>query len=46
MVRPWVELEKDRYERLKELEGNTGKPVSNIIREAVSKLHIKGELFH
>jgi len=36
MIRPWVELEKDQYERLKELEENTGKRVSRMIREAVS----------
>ena len=36
MVRPWVELEKDQYERLKESQENTGKRVSEMIREAVS----------
>jgi len=35
MVRPWVELQKDQYERLKELQENTGKAVSEMIREAV-----------
>jgi len=35
MVRPWVEVEKDQYERLKELEENTGKRVSEMIREDV-----------
>jgi len=41
MVRPWVELEKDQYERLKELEENTGKRVSRMIREAVSSFVTK-----
>jgi len=36
MVRPWVELEKDRCERLKELGDDTGKRVSWMIREAVT----------
>jgi len=36
MVRPWVELEKDQYERLKKLQDNTGTAVSEMIREAVS----------
>ena len=37
MVRPWVELEKGQYERLKELQENTGKVVSEMIREAVCR---------
>ncbi len=37
MVRAWVELEKNQYERLKELQENTGKAVSEIIREAVGE---------
>jgi len=41
MVRPWVELEKDRCERLKELEENTGKGVSRMIREAVTSFATK-----
>jgi len=41
MVRPWVDLEKDQYERLKELEENTGRPVSKMIREAVSSFVTK-----
>ena len=36
MVRPWVELEKDRCELLKELREKTGRPVSGMIREAVT----------
>ncbi|MEE9191655.1 MAG: ribbon-helix-helix domain-containing protein [Candidatus Aerophobetes bacterium] len=36
MVRPWVELEKDQYERLKELQENTGKAVSEMIRQAIA----------
>ena len=36
MVRAWVELEKNQYERLKELQENTGKAVSEMIREAVT----------
>ncbi len=41
MVHPWVELEKDQYERLKELEENTGKAVSRMIREAVTSFITK-----
>jgi len=36
MMRPWVVLEKGQYQRLKELQENTGKAVSRMIREAVS----------
>ena len=36
MVRPWVKLEKDQYERLKELQENTGKAVSEMIRQAIA----------
>jgi len=43
MIRPWVELENDQYERLKELEENTGKRVSETIREAVSRFVRKKE---
>jgi len=44
MIRTWVELEKDRYEPLKELEENTGKGVSRMIREAASRSVEKKEL--
>ncbi len=37
MVRPWVELEKHHYKQLKELQENTGKAISEMIREAVSE---------
>ena len=37
MVRPWVELEKDQFEHLKKLRENTGKAVSEMIRQAVSQ---------
>jgi len=37
MVRPWVELEKHQYKQLKELQENTGKAISEIVREAVSE---------
>lgn len=37
MVRPWAELRKDQYERLKELREKRGKPVSEMIRESVSR---------
>jgi len=36
MVRSWVELEKHQYKQLKELQENTGRPVSEMIREAIS----------
>jgi len=36
MVRPWVELANYQYEELKKLREKTGKPVSGMIREAVS----------
>ena len=36
LVPPWVELEKEQCERLKELQENTGKPVSEMIREAIT----------
>jgi len=41
MVHPWVELEKDQYEQLKKLREKTGKPVSRMIREAVSSFVTK-----
>jgi len=41
MARPWIELEKDQYERLKELEEKTGKAVSEMIREAVTSFVTK-----
>jgi len=41
MICPWVELEKDQYKRLKELEENTGKRVSRMIREAVTSFVTK-----
>jgi len=36
-VRPHVQLTKSQYEQLKELKEKTGKPVSEMIREAVSR---------
>jgi len=41
MIRPWVEFEKDQYERVKNLSKKTGRPVSGIIREAVSNFVTK-----
>jgi len=41
MIRPWVELEKDQYERVKNLSKKTGRPVSGIIREAVTSFATK-----
>ena len=37
MVRPWVKVSLCQYEKLKRLRENTQKPLSEIIREAVSK---------
>ena len=37
MVRPWVKISLYQYEKLKKLKEETGKPVSEIIREAVSE---------
>ena len=41
MVRSWVGLEKGQYERVKNLSKKTGRPVSGIIREAVSSFVAK-----
>ena len=37
MVRPWVNISLFQYEKLKGLRERIGKPLSEIIREAVSK---------
>jgi len=37
MVRPWVKVSLCQYEKLRKLREETGRPVSEIIREAVSK---------
>ena len=37
IVRPWVKLFLHRYEQLKTLKERTGKPLSEIIQEAVSR---------
>ncbi len=36
MVRPWVKISLSQYEKLNRLKEETGKPLSEIIREAVS----------
>ena len=35
MIRPWVELEKDRYQRVNNLGKKTGRPISGMIRKAI-----------
>jgi len=37
MVRPWVKVSLHQYEKLKKIREETGRPLSQIIREAVSK---------
>ncbi|TKJ47245.1 hypothetical protein CEE34_04640 [Candidatus Aerophobetes bacterium Ae_b3a] len=37
MVRPWVEVSLSQYQELKKLREETNRPLSEIIREAVSK---------
>jgi predicted DNA-binding protein len=37
MVRPWVKISLRQYEKLKRLRERSGKPLSEIVREAVSK---------
>ena len=37
MIHPWVKLSLYQYEQLKKLKEKTGKPVSEIIREAASR---------
>jgi len=37
MVRPWVKVSLSQYEKLNGLKEETGKPLSEIIREAVSR---------
>jgi len=37
MVRPWVKVSLCQYQKLRKLREETGRPVSEIIREAVSK---------
>ena len=37
MVRPWVKISLCQYEKLRKLKEETGRPLSEIIREAVSK---------
>jgi len=37
MVRPWVEVSLYQYEKLKRLRKKSGKPLSEMIREAVCK---------
>ncbi|TET10628.1 ribbon-helix-helix domain-containing protein [Candidatus Aerophobetes bacterium] len=41
MARPWVELEKDQYRELKNLNRKTGRPVSGMIREAITSFATK-----
>ncbi len=36
MVRPWVKVALSQYEKLKKLKEETGRPLSEIIRKAVS----------
>jgi len=36
MVRPWVEVSLHQYQKLKKLREEAGRPLSEIIREAVS----------
>jgi len=43
MVRPWVELAESQYEQLNELREKASKPVSEMIREAVSNFVRKKE---
>jgi predicted DNA-binding protein len=37
MVRPWVKVSLSQYEKLRKLREETNRPLSEIIREAVSK---------
>jgi len=37
MIRPWVKVSLHQYQKLNGLKEETGKPLSEIIREAVSK---------
>ena len=37
MVRPWVEVSLSQYEKLNRLRERSGKPLSEIVREAVSR---------
>ena len=37
MVRPWVEVPLSQYEKLNRLRERSGKPLSEIVRETVSK---------
>jgi len=37
MVRPWVKVSLSQYEKLNRLREKSGKPLSEIVREAVSK---------
>jgi len=37
MVRPWVKVSLYQYKKLRKLKEETGRPLSEIIREAVSK---------
>ncbi len=37
MVRPWVKISLGQYEKLKEIRKKSGKPLSEIVRKAVSQ---------
>ncbi len=43
MIRPWVKVSLSQYQKLNRLKKETGRPLSEIIREAVSKFVKKKE---
>lgn len=45
MIRPWVEVSNSQYEEVWRPREKTGKPVSKIIREAVSRFVTKKDYF-